>query len=98
MIVFVRLLHPFFVCLCFLDHSPASGISNYIHQVTSKRQRCTYVAFIGKNKGYSSTSGCDPFHSSIMVNVILIAEDPTVNVKCRTAINALFLIFEFVSL
>jgi hypothetical protein len=34
-----------------------------------------------------------PFHTHFKVLVILLIEDPTVTVKCRTAIKALFLYF-----
>ena len=37
-------------------------ILNYIHQVTSRRQRCPDVALIRRSKEYRSTAGYGPFH------------------------------------
>ena len=41
---------------CFLVDSSASGILNYIHQVTSKRQRWPDVSFICISNEYLSTA------------------------------------------
>ena len=50
--VFVQLCHQ-----CFIDDYPASGISNHIYQVTSKRQICADIALIDKNKEHRLTAG-----------------------------------------
>ena len=65
----------------------------YRHQITSKWQRCLDVTFIDKNKEYHSTAGLGQFHTHFRVCFILIVEDPTVIVKCRKVIKALFLYF-----
>ena len=51
------------------------------------------VAFICMSKEYCSTADQGPFHSHFGIQVMLIVEDPTVTVKCRTAIQVLFLYF-----
>ena len=39
----------------------------------------------------SFTAGYGPFHTHFKVQAVLIIEDPTVTVKCRTAIKVMFL-------
>jgi hypothetical protein len=46
------------------------------------------VAFIARSKEYHSTADQEPFHTHFRVRVILIVEDPTATVKCRTSIKA----------
>jgi len=53
--------------------------------------RCPDVAFIDKSIEYRSTAGQGPFHTHFKVWVLLIVEDPTMTVKCRSAIKALSL-------
>jgi hypothetical protein len=40
-----------------------------------------------------STVGLGQFHTHIRVCVVLIVEDPSMTVKCRTTINSLFIYF-----
>ena len=47
-----------------------------------------------RNKEYSSTSAKGPFHTRFRVLVELIFEDPTVTVKWRTTINAMYIYLE----
>jgi hypothetical protein len=44
-------------------------------------------------QSFKNNTCSGPFHTHFMVRVILIVIDPTVTVKCRTAIKALFLYF-----
>ena len=53
--------------------------------MTSARQRCPDVAFIDGSQTVQLKSRISA--------VMLIVEDSTVTVKCRTAMNALFLYF-----
>ena len=45
--VICKIVSPVF---CLIDDYQTSEISNHIHQVTSKRQRCADIAFIDRNK------------------------------------------------
>ena len=54
--------------------------------MTPERQRCPAITFIDGSKVYRSTGGYGPFN-------ILLVEDPTVTLKLRAAIKALFLYF-----
>ena len=74
---------------------PASQIwvLNYIHQMIPEWQKCPDVTFTYGSKEYHSTADLMTFHSHYRVWVLIIIEDPTVTVKCRTAIKVLFLYF-----
>ena len=52
--VICAIVSPMF---CFIDDYPTSEISNHIHQVTSKQQRCDDIAFIDRNKEHRLTPG-----------------------------------------
>ena len=75
-------LHP---CFGFLLLAPYLRCKIIHTVVTSKRQRCPHTAFIGRNKEYHSAAGLEMLHAHFMVYVLPILEDPTVVVKCRTA-------------
>ena len=46
----------------------------------------TDVVFIDRSKEYHSTEGYGPFHTYFSARVMLIIEEATVTVKCRTAV------------
>jgi hypothetical protein len=83
------LIHPY-VVLFFVNNS-ASGKWNYIHQMTSKWQRCSDVAFVKRSKEYGKIATPEPFHTYLSARVKLVIEAPIV--KCRKAIHALLLYF-----
>ena len=71
---------------------------NNIQRITPKRRRCSDIALIGRSKGYRSLQARD--HLTLILGkdfFFLIVEDPTVTVKCRTAIQSMFPLHEFVS-
>jgi len=57
------------------------SVNNKIMTITSRRQRYLDVAFINSSKEAVS------LHFKVLVAGMLIIEDPTVTVKCRTAIK-----------
>ena len=61
--------------------------------MTRERQRWPDLTFIYGGKECSSTTVYVLFHAYLSVQVILIVEDPTMTVKCRTAIKPLLLYF-----
>jgi hypothetical protein len=83
------LIHPY-VVLFFVNNS-ASGKLNYIHQMTSKWQRCPDVAFVKRSKEYVKIATPEPFHTYLSARGKLVIEAPIV--KCRKAIHALLLYF-----
>ena len=62
--------------------------------MTSEPQRCRDVPFIDRNIKRVPLNW-RLFHTHFSIRVILTVEDPTVTVKCRTAIKVLFLYFVF---
>ena len=62
-------------------------------KITLERQRYPDVESINGSKEYINCRPYGPFHTRIGVWVILIAEDPTLAVKCRTPIKAIFIYF-----
>jgi hypothetical protein len=63
------------------------SVNNKIITVKSRRQRYLDVAFINNSREAVS------LRFKVLVNSMLIIEDPTVNVECRTALKWLF--FDF---
>jgi hypothetical protein len=84
-------------------------ISSYIYELISNHVRntlymyymkpnlsvtwCLDVAVMDRNKTFCSTACQVRFHTHFRVRGMLIIEDPTVIMKCRTAIKALFFHF-----
>jgi hydroxyacyl-ACP dehydratase HTD2-like protein with hotdog domain len=73
-----------------IKHPITHNTSKSIDIVTSKRQICPHTAFIGRNKEYHSAAGLEMLHAHFMVYVLSILEDPTVVVKCRTAMTQVY--------
>ena len=63
------------------------SVNNKIITVKSRRQRCLDVAFINSSREAVS------LRFKVLITGMLIIEDPTVNVECRTAIKWLFFYF-----
>ena len=87
--VFVRLIQPYFVYLLITAHLGNDYTCK--HQIHRKAKDGQTLRFLteGKNTAQMQTKG--PFHIYPSVRVMLIIEDPTVTVKCRTEIKALLL-------
>ena len=105
MMVFVRLLHQYFVFLLISQHlqmnfhkpydkdakmySWSGGVEISTHLLAGSQN----VQLIRRCGDCHSFPSWQPFCIHLRVWVVFILEEPTVTVKCRTAIKVMFLCF-----